>query len=164
MNEQTAVLADLADAEFDGRSFNGPSLMKTLESLSPEDAAFKGTYEGYSAWELALHCAYYKYFVARSLGAAGPIEPYPFEKGSNGFGSTPEKPSPSAWESVLEYLRASHKAVWAQARALPPDRLEGIMEEWKVPYRAALAWLAGHDVYHVAQLRSMGVPGIKESG
>ena len=38
---ETAIdlLAGLADAEFAGDSFNGPSFMKTLESLCPEVAA-----------------------------------------------------------------------------------------------------------------------------
>jgi hypothetical protein len=172
MSENVGLLADLADVEFDGKSFNGPSFMKTLESLSPEVAAYRDTYEGYSAWGIALHCAYFKYFIAKSLGVSvavgtsapigtAPIEPYPFDVGDDGFGE-PVAATPEAWRAVCDYLRASHRAVWAFARSLSPEALAATMPEWKTPYARAIAWLATHDTFHAAQLRSMGVPGVKE--
>jgi len=161
MDSSIAFLAALADDEFDGRSFNGPSLMKTLGSLSPEVAAYPGTWEGYSAWGVALHCAYFKYFIARSLGAAGAIHPYPFDQGADGFGAPAAVDVPS-WAAVQAYLRRAHAAAWAAAAGLDQAALAAIMPEWKIPYSRALAWLASHDSYHVAQIRSMGVPGIKE--
>jgi uncharacterized damage-inducible protein DinB len=159
MNGNIGLLADLADAEFGGESFNGPSLMATLDRLSPDQAAYRDTYEGYSAWGVALHCAYFKRFVAASLGAAP--EAYPFDYGEDGFGA-PAAETAEAWRAVLDYLRSSHRAVWAAARPLSAEALAAVMPEWKTPYARVLSWLATHDTFHVAQLRSMGVPGVKE--
>jgi hypothetical protein len=35
------------------------------------------------------------------------------------------------------------------------------MPEWKISFAAALSWLATHDIFHGAQIRSMGTPGFK---
>ncbi|TFG83915.1 MAG: hypothetical protein E4H20_04425, partial [Spirochaetales bacterium] len=94
MRRDIALLLDYADDEFDGASFNGPSLMKTLDSLSAENAADRNTFEGYSAWDVAMHCLYYKYFIASEFGKAGPLEPYPYEKGNF---TDPGDTSTTAW-------------------------------------------------------------------
>lgn len=161
MDRSLALLLDLADAEFDGESFNGPSFMKTLESLSPESAASTATWEGYSAWEVAHHVAYYKYYIARELGAAGPIEPYPFPAGRSGF-APPREVSAAAYKDLLGYLRRAHRCVTEAIRAADPGKLVEIMPKWDIPFAKAAAWLCTHDSYHAAQIRSMGVPGLKE--
>lgn len=158
MRTDLAMLVELADAEFDGESFNGPSLMATLEKLSPEAAASHDTFEGYSAWETAIHCLYFKYFIARSLGAAGPVEPYPYEQES--FVRV-EGADVEAWKKLDAYHRRVHNAVWTAIAGLDDARLDSTMPEWKIPYRAAIAWLATHDTYHAAQIRNMGVPGLR---
>jgi uncharacterized damage-inducible protein DinB len=160
MDTRLQLLVSLADDEFDGECFNGLSFMKTLEKLGPEAAARTDTYEGYSAWGVALHVAYYKYFIAKSLGVAGMVS-YPFDEGTYGFGA-PSAVSAEAWKAVRDYLRTAHKKVWDAARKLSPARLDETMPELKIPYARALAWLATHDTFHVAQIRSMGVAGFKE--
>jgi uncharacterized damage-inducible protein DinB len=158
MNTDLALLVELADAEFDGESFNGPSLMVTLEKLSPEAAASHDTFEGYSAWETAIHCLYFKYFIARSLGVTGSVEPYPYEQESF---IRVEGADPEAWRQLDAYLRRVHHATWRAIAELGEERLASIMPEWKIPYSSAIAWLATHDTYHTAQIRNMGVPGLR---
>lgn len=159
MDKRIELLAELADDEFDGECLNGPSFMKTLESLSPEVAAWKDTWEGFSAWEIAQHCGYYKHFLAEALGANP--GPNPFAKDRWGFGSVPAQPDEAAWKALLSALRASHKAVWDAARAASTDGLDATFPAWKMSFSKAIAWLATHDTFHGAQLRSMGVPGLK---
>lgn len=154
-------LLDLADAEFDGTSFNGLPMMQTLEGLSAARAASKATWEGYSAWEVVNHNIYFKYFVARSLGVAAPMEPYPYAKVD--FAPAPNEPTEEKWRETLAYFRRAHEVCTAALRALTEERLDAEMPEWKVPYRLAIAWLCTHDTYHTAQIRSMGVPGLKET-
>ncbi len=156
-----SALLDLADAEFGGRSFNGAPLMQTLEGLSLEQAIATGTWEGYSVWQVAHHVTYFKYFVARSLGVAGPLEPYPYEQAD--FAPAPPAASEAGWKEALAYLRRVHEVCMTALRRLEPERLEARMPEWRVTYRAAIAWLCTHDTYHTAQIRSMGVPGLKEA-
>ena len=162
MDTTTAYFLDYADEEFDGKPFNGLSFMATIERLDPDMAFWSDTHEGYSAWSVALHVAYYKYFVAKSLGAAAPIEPYPFEKGSYGFGK-PATADAASWKAVLDYSRKAHSIVMAAIRAAGPEKLAQMMPEWDIPYGKTVAWLASHDVFHGAQIRNMGVPGLKES-
>lgn len=157
MNAHEAFYA-YADDEFDGESFNGPSFMKTLDGLSAETAAFKGTYEAYSAWEVAAHCLFYKYFLLKSLGLSGPIDPYPYEEG-NFVG--PVEVTDKAWADFRSYARKVHAACMETLRKLPEQRLGETMPEWKIPYGKVVAWLCGHNSYHCAQIRSMGVPGLK---
>ncbi len=155
----TAAL-EFADAEFDGHSFNGPPMMKTLESLSAARAASKETWEGYSAWEVVHHNIWLKYFVTRSLGAAAPLEPYPYPQVD--FAPAPENPTEEQWRQTLAYIRRVHEVCMAAVRALSDDRLDSEMPEWKVPYHRAIVWLCAHDTYHTAQIRNMGVPGLRE--
>jgi uncharacterized damage-inducible protein DinB len=160
MDKGMTALLDLAEAEFDGHSFNGPPMLKTLESLSAARAASPDTWEGYSAWEVVHHVIYFKYFVTRSLGAASALEPYPYPQVD--FALAPPDATEEQWEQTLAYLTRVHRACMAAIRGLPDERLDAEMPEWKVPYRRAIAWLCAHDTYHTAQIRSMGVPGLKE--
>jgi uncharacterized damage-inducible protein DinB len=159
MNTRISLIAQLADDEFDGECFNGPSFMKTLGKLDASMAAYSDTFEGYSAWDVALHCAYYKYVLAKALGAE--LGDYPFDKENWGFGASPPTGSPEAWAALLAYLPRAHKAVWDAARAMPEAKLDEAYAEWKVSYAKALSWLASHDTFHGAQIRSMGTPGLK---
>ena len=150
---------DYADAEFQGKSFNGPSLMATLRDLSAEAAASTATYEGYCAWEVAHHLAYYKFFILKSLGLSAELEPYPFS--SEDLDGPPADKSESAWKADLEYIEKCHNVTWKVLRNLPATQLEAVMPEWKVSYGKAIAWLMSHDAYHIGQIRSMGVPGLR---
>lgn len=148
----------MADKEFDGESFNGPSLMKTLDGLSAEEAASEATYEGYSAWEVAIHCAFYKYAIALELGAPG--FDYPYEEAN--FARVPSPADDAAWKTTRAVLRRAHHAVMDAVRAASPESLDAVWKEWDVPRREAVAWLCTHDCYHNAQIRNMGLPGLRK--
>jgi hypothetical protein len=161
MDSTTAYFLDYADAEFDGESFNGDSLMKTLGKLSPEVAADTGTWDGYSAWSVAIHLAWFKYFLARSLLGAAAVGAFPFDHDEHGFGK-PAAVTAGAWAETREYLAKIHRISQGAIRGAGPEKFAETMPEWEMPYGAAIAWLIGHDSYHIAQLRSMGVPGLKD--
>ncbi len=159
MNTDLALLCALADTEFDGDSFNGPSLMTTLDSLSVEAATYAGTHERYNAWEVATHVLYFKYYIANAIGKAGPLEPYRYPK--QDFAPPPDQPSDAAWRELLDYLRTAHRVCMDAIRSLPTERLTDTVPGWKTAFGPAIAWLCTHDSYHAAQLRNMGVPGLK---
>jgi hypothetical protein len=160
MDKLPEFFLDYAESEFEGDCFNGPSLMATLESLKPATAASNATYEGYSAWEVANHVAYYKYFLARSLGAAAAIEPFPFDTANYGF-SQPEVAAAADWAALLAYLKKAHRCVMEAIAAAGPEKLAATMPEWKIPFGKAAAWLCSHDSYHLAQIRNMGIEELK---
>ncbi|OHE65425.1 MAG: hypothetical protein A2Z99_14380 [Treponema sp. GWB1_62_6] len=150
----------MADKEFDGESFNGPSLMATLDSLTAEQAASEATFEGYSAWEIAIHCAWYKHFIARSLGAKVELFPYPYAE--KNFAPIPAPPDDVAWKTTRAVLRRAHHEAMQTFRDASSEELDAMFSEWGVPFREAIAWLCTHDVFHNAQIRTMGVPGLRQ--
>jgi len=164
MSDTTKYFYDYAEAEFNGRSFNGESLMGTLGKLGSEAAASRATHEGYSAWSVAIHVAWCKYFLATSLlgaGGAAALGDFPWAHGEDGFGE-PVEVSERAWKEALAYLGKVHAAAAAAIRAAGPEDLARTMPVWGIPFGQAIAWYLGHDGYHAAQIRNMGVPGLRE--
>ncbi len=177
MDKRITTLLDAAAREFDGESFNGPPLMATLDSLSAEEAASRNTYEAYSAWEIAVHCAYYKQLITRALlkqaldtGALAiadtnldglaPLEPFPYAE--ENFAPPPAQPTEEAWKTARAVLRRYHHALMTLLRAVDAESLDAEFTEWEVPFIDAVAWLATHDVYHNAQIRSMGLKSLRK--
>jgi uncharacterized damage-inducible protein DinB len=148
----------IADGEFRGPSFNGPSLIETLRSLSAEEAASTETYEGYSAWGVALHVLYYKYRLGKVLGAEMPAYRYD----ENGWPSLPDTPDDDAYEAMIRDLEAFHDAVRGTFKTADSDKLEEPMPSWKVSLGKSFAWLVAHDANHNAQIRNMGLASLKQ--
>lgn len=156
MDERISFLAEMIDREFEGNSFNGKSLLATLRDLSLEQALFDGTQGGYSVFAVTLHVAYYKYLISGMLGGK-PAE-FPYERAD--FPALPDPPDKAAWENALERLKTYHDACRIAIESLTGGALEAIIPAWKVTARVALEWYATHDIYHTAQIRNMGVPGL----
>ena len=149
---------DVIDDEFLGDSWNAPPLMKTLDGLSAAEAASEETWEGYSAWAIALHCAKCKHIVARDLGTELPTWPYD----ESLWFPLPAVRDEAAWARDRALLRSCHEAAAKALRAMPESLLEAEMPSWKKPWKRVVAWYVTHDAFHGAQLRSMGLPSLKE--
>lgn len=147
----------LADTEFGGRSFNGPSLIETLRSISAQEAVSTGTYEGYSAWGVSLHVLYFKYLIGKELGAALPA--YRYEE--KGWPALPADLGEESYASMIAELEAFHGATMDAFKAAPAERLAKPMPGWKVPLGQAFAWLVSHDTNHNTQIRNMGLPSLR---
>jgi hypothetical protein len=163
MKARFDFMLDYAEAEFDGQSYNGSSLIATLSSLGSERAAAESSFEGYSAWSVGLHVARCKWLVAKSfLDEPGRAElgPYPYPVGKADFCAPPET-SAEAWEAFLAYLKRVHAVAMRAIRESGDEAFERTMPEWGIPNGRAAAWLLTHDSYHNAQIRSMGVPALK---
>jgi len=148
---------DDMDAEFNGKPWNGLSLMGTLDKLSAAEAASIKTWEGYSAWEIALHCAKCKRIIAADLSVPVPAWPFAVE----GWFPSPAEPTEAAWARDRSLLAEYHAASMKALRNFPASRLNEEMPTWKSPWGTVLAWLATHDAFHGAQIRSMGLPTLK---
>jgi hypothetical protein len=148
---------DGMEAEFRGKSWNGLSLMATLGKLTASEAAATTTWEGYSAREVALHCAKCKRIIALELGAAVPDWPFSDEPW---FPSPPDA-SEESWARDKALLSTCHDAVMKALRAFPESRLDETMAIWDSPWGQVLAWFAAHDAFHGAMIRSMGLPSLK---
>lgn len=154
------VLAEQADREFQGHTFNGYSLMETVRPLDAVTAASRDTFEGYSAWDNVLHVAYFKFVVLRELGLSGPLEPYPWEEGS--FPPLTDT-SDEAWRETLAYTQRLHEAYAAAVRTMDAQLLDSRIDQWECSMLEALIWIPAHDTYHTAQIRNMGLPVFHDS-
>ena len=129
------LLTDLSNQECVEGSFNGPALLETLRSLTPEEAASTDTYEGYSAWSVALHVLYFKHMIAAELGATLPA--YDYEK--TDFPAASGDISAAAWEKVIADNEATHRGFIEALSEAPAAKLEAIYGPWKVPLGKAVA-------------------------
>lgn len=154
------VLADQAEREFRGHTFNGYSLLETVRTLDAVTAASTDTYEGYCVWDNVVHVVYFKYFVLRELGLSEPLEPYPWEEGS--FPPLVDT-SAEAWTRALAYAERVHDAYVAAVRALDERLLESRIDQWECSLLEALIWIPTHDTYHTAQIRNMGLPSLRDA-
>lgn len=161
MNNTLEYFFSMADADFSGRAYNGPSLMETLKSLSLEDAKNQNTFEGYSAWEVAAHCGFCTFIMAESTGSVESLKPLPFEKAS--FPKIPSNAGEAEWQELLTWLVKAHEVVMQNFRAFPVERYTDIMPLWKNSYGNLIAWYISHDSYHACQIRNMGLESLKQA-
>src|SRR5262245_41333570 len=63
----TRALLHALDRAFDHASWHGPNLRGALRGITPARAAARPAKGRNSIWELAVHCAYWKYTVRRKL-------------------------------------------------------------------------------------------------
>ena len=158
MNSERDSLLWLADGEFSGPSFNGPSLVETLRSISAQEAVSTETYEGYSAWGVALHVLYLKYQIGKQLGASFPA----YNHEEDGWPSLPADTSEASYSAMIDELVEFHTAVAAAYRSATQEKLEEPMPGWKISLGKAFAWLVAHDTNHNTQIRNMGLASLKE--
>ena len=150
------LLAQMTQDEFDGVSFNGEALMKTLDELTLAQITSKQTTEEYLVWEVALHLAYWKYHLTQKISAGNQAAEFPYEE--KDWPSAPSALTEEAWAQTLETLRSLHAAYMQALSSLPEESLDEEWPEWKCSCRKALSWMSTHDLYHTAQIRNMGVP------
>lgn len=161
MNNTLEYFFSMADADFSGKPYNGPSLMNTLLSLSFADVKSHNTYECYSVWEVAAHCGYCKYIVAKSTGSVESLLPLPFEK--TDFPKMSENAGEAEWKELLAWLTKAHEVCMKNLRAFPEERYTDVMSAWKNEYGNIIAWYISHDAYHASQIRNMGIESLKQA-
>lgn len=160
MLPELKLVAELADREFRGHTFNGYSLMETVNSLSADEASSTDSYEGYSAWSILAHCVYYKFYLLRFLGSAGAVEPYRWSEDS--FPVIADR-SEQAWKDARAYANEVHVAFLAMLQELEPSQLELRIPAWDCMVKEAILWLAAHDSIHNGQIRNMGIKSLRKA-
>lgn len=153
MDKRKELLIKMTETEFDGRSFNAPPMRKLLSTLPFTQVIRTDTFENYSVWSVALHCMYWKFDLADKLGA----QKTPFGYEEKNFPALPDPADENAWKLTLESSISLHRRYIQTLTDFPDNKLDTIMPGWKCPYIDAIAWMATHDTYHVAQIRNMGI-------
>ena len=139
MDGEIALLLNLVDQAFDRKAWHGTNLKGSLRGMSAADAAWRPAEGRHNAWEVAVHCAYWKYAVWRRLtGAKRGSFPY---KGSNWF----KRPADGAdWKADFALLVRMHRQLREAIAAL---------KAVKPAIMPVLTGIAAHDLYHAGQIQ-----------
>jgi len=142
------LLLGLLDEAYDRPAWHGPNLRGALRGLSAEAARWRPGPGKHCIWELALHCAYWKYAVRQRLfgGRRGAF----LRKGSNWF-PLPHPADAAAWKADLVLLDEHHRLLRETVAALPPRRLAERVR--KHTLARMIRGVGAHDLYHAGQVR-----------
>ena len=139
------LVLTLLDEAYEKRTWHGPNLKQSLRGVTAKQAAWRPGRGRHNIWEVAVHAAYWKYAVRRSIegGKRGSFT----LKGTNFFarpaaGANTEK----AWSADKELLEREHRALLQAVVALRgTPRWEKLLPQ--------LRGIAFHDIYHAGQIR-----------
>lgn len=136
MSNRDLLLRILDDA-YERKAWHGPNLRGSLRGVTAEEALWRPAPGRHSIWELAVHCAYWKYAVRRKLtGVKRGAFP---RKGSNWL------PPGDSWEADLRLLRDEHRAL--------RDAVARASAQQLAKYERLIYGVAAHDTYHTGQIQ-----------
>ncbi|MBI4891504.1 MAG: DinB family protein [Acidobacteria bacterium] len=138
------LLAAAIDEAFEKKSWHGPNLRGALRGVTAAEALWRPAAGRHNIWELAVHCAYWKYVVRRRLSGARRGS-FPL-KGSN-FIPAPEGAGEQGWRAAVELLCEQHRQMRALVAELPAARFA----EQKTVH--LIRGAAAHDLYHAGQIQ-----------
>jgi uncharacterized damage-inducible protein DinB len=131
------LLLRILDNAYDRKAWHGPNLRGSLRGVTAEQALWRPAPGRHSIWELAVHCAYWKYAVRRRLtGVKRGAFP---RKGSNWL------PPGESWEQDLRLLRDEHRALREAVSRASAQQL--------AKYERLVYGVAAHDTYHTGQIQ-----------
>src|SRR5512140_3015523 len=108
-------LLSIVDQAYDRRSWHGPNLRGTLRGLTARQAAWRPGPGRHNVWEIAVHCAYWKYAAWRRL--TGEKRGSFALPGSNWF-RRPEKLTDAAWRADGALLAEMHRTLRAAINSM----------------------------------------------
>jgi hypothetical protein len=152
----TGWLLDLLDEAYDHAAWHGPNLRGALRGLSVEQAAWRPGPDRNCIWQIALHCAYWKYAVRRRILGEGKRGSFP--RSPSNWPQLPARRDQSSWKADLALLDEQHRCLREAVTSLPAARLRerrGGSTVLRLIYG-----IAAHDLYHAGQIRLL----IKISG
>ena len=147
------MIIDHLNSVFYGEAWHGAALLPTIRDLDATQAQKKNA-EGYSAWGVALHCAYWKFAIRRALAAAG--ESPVFGRSPDDFPDLPEPADAQAFETDVAFLVAEHKALIESVNRFPAERLGEKAPKLSTDFAGVILGGACHDAYHTAHIRNLG--------
>jgi uncharacterized damage-inducible protein DinB len=149
-NPVVASLLDQLDEAFDRRSWHGTNLAGSLRGMSAARASRRPAPERHSAWEIAVHAAYWKHAVWRRL--AGEKRGTFARPGSNWFPS-PEPATEAAWRRDRALLAACHRRLRAAVARLRDADLDRRPAGGRETVGRLVRGIAAHDLYHAGQIQ-----------
>lgn len=150
-----AALLAVLDRAYDVQSWHGTNLRGSLRGMTTEQASRRPAPGRHNAWELVVHCAYWKYVVWRRLTAA-PKGSFPLS-GSDWWerpGDVTGDDADALWKSDRALLDDQHHQLRAAVADLRGEQLDEIPPGGgKLVTLELVSGVAGHDFYHAGQVQ-----------
>jgi uncharacterized damage-inducible protein DinB len=148
--DELRILLNLIQESYSKKAWHGPNLRGSLRGITVEEAVWRPGDGRHNIWEIAVHCAYWKYIVRRRiLGEQKGSFPL---KGSNWF-KRPLVLTPEALHQDIALLEETHGSMVNAIRTLDAKSLRRIPKNSKVSNEAIIRGIASHDVYHAGQIQ-----------
>ena len=146
----TAILLQIIDESYEKRAWHGTNLRGSIKGITIEQAGWRPERGRHNIWEIAVHCAYWKYIVRRRLldekKGSFPL------KGSNWF-IRPMVATEKARRGDIALLDETHRSMHDAIAGLTSSDFKnnptGSM--WK--NLQIISGTASHDVYHAGQIQ-----------
>jgi hypothetical protein len=148
-----ALLVRLIDEGFDARAWHGTPLRGAVRGVPAARAAWRPAPGRHNIWEIAVHCAYWKYAVRRRL-TGEKRGTFPL-KGSNWFvrPSPGEAATDAAWKRDVALLIDEHRMLRRAIAELQPAGLHRVSRGSRYTPVAFAQGIAAHDLYHAGQIQ-----------
>ncbi len=146
----TSLLLELIDQSYDKRAWHGTNLRGSIRGLTAEEAAWRPGTGRHNIWEIAVHCAYWKYTVRRRL-LGEKRGSFPLE-GSNWFTRTATMTEKN-WKDDIRLLEETHVSMRRAIADVSATKLHAIVPRSKWTFAQVIYGIASHDVYHAGQIQ-----------
>jgi hypothetical protein len=145
MSEVQQIVEELKSI-YEGDPWHGPSLRRTLEGISAEQAASRPIPAAHGIWELVLHIgAWENVAMARMQGRV-------VKQPEEGDFPAVEDRSASGWEQAKSRLHEIHARLIARIADLHDASLEGRVAGTDYSLRFLLRGVICHHAYHSGQI------------
>lgn len=146
------LLVAALDEAFERRSWHGTNLRGAVRRVNVATAAWRPAPERHNTWELAVHCAYWKYAVWRRV--TGEKRGSFALGGSNWFARPcPGEATEAAWKADRQLLVDQHRRLREAVAALAPRDLDRRVPGSPFPLGRVIQGAAAHDLYHAGQIQ-----------
>ena len=143
-------LIQIIDESYDRRAWHGTNLRGSLRGLTVKQLAWRPSPGRHNIWEIAVHCAYWKYIVRRRI--LGEKKGSFALKGSNWF-KRPSEKSEKTWLRELKLLENMHRSLRSAVAALNSADLAKRPSGSKWTNLQTISGIASHDLYHAGQIQ-----------
>lgn len=151
-NPECTRISDQIRRAFEGKAWHGPSLLETLEGITPAQAAAKPVAEAHSIWELVLHIEGWTRAAVAAVDGT-PMPEWPMT-GASTFLDWPPVPAPTneAWQATVTKLLAAGRALAERVSKYPDLNLPHTVPGRKYDFYFLFHGIVQHSLYHGGQI------------